>query len=119
MVRKHRLIIVFAAALLLVLTAFGGFRQGVASAKPDQPQANAYYSYSVKYVCGAQLHTEPEFSVTRPGPYRTDINIHNYNPTVQAAIRKHVIMLAIGGYAPGREPNYRPGGATEGHYPSP
>jgi hypothetical protein len=106
MTRKRRLIIALAA-------------------KPDQQDPaptpilatavpTGYISYSVKYVCGKQVHDEPELAVTRPGTYATDINIHNYNPTQQAPIRKRVIMLAIGGYAPGREPNYSQVAATDG-----
>jgi hypothetical protein len=88
------------------LTAFGGFRQGVASAKPDQPQANAYYSYSVKFVCGKQGIDDPDLAVTVVGTYATDINIHNYNPNLQASIRKRFIPLVEGGHPVGREPNF-------------
>jgi hypothetical protein len=114
MVRKRRLVIMFAAVLLLALSAFGGFRQGVASAKPDQPQANAYYSYSVKFVCGKQGFDDPDLAVTVVGTYATDINIHNYNPTQQASIRKRIIPLVASSHPVGREPNFSDTAAFDG-----
>jgi hypothetical protein len=111
MVRNVRSRIGLVVALLLALTAFGGFSLGTASAKPGQqatrpaPDSPGYYVYSVKFVCGAQKDTDPELTTVRPGVYATEINTHNY-ATKEIDIEKHIIPLVADEQAIGREPEY-------------
>jgi hypothetical protein len=104
MIRKLRFPIVFAAVLLVALTALGSFQQRVASASPEQ-QGNMLHSYSVKFVCGRQGNPNPDLAVTQVGVYATDINIHNYNLNLDVSIRKEVIVLVANTQPVGREPN--------------
>jgi hypothetical protein len=94
--------------LLLVLGLVGvgaiSMAQQPVAASPAQ-QANGYYSFSVKFVCGKQGSEEVEQAAVRPGIYATEINIHNYLPK-EAPLRKRVIPLVIDREVFGREPRF-------------
>lgn len=128
---KRRILISLGVMLVLGAIAFSSLSQGVASATPDQqltalpvtlvpvtigpitaipitPVPVTYTSYSVKFVCGDQNNPDPEYAVTRPGSYATDINIHNYHPNQTVSIRKHILPLVQDGRPHGREPGYMP-----------
>ncbi len=91
-------------ALVLLGVGFVSTVQQPVAASPAQ-QANGYYSFSVKFVCGKQGSDEPKLAAVRPGIYATEINIHNYN-FKEAPLRKRVIPLVIGEEVLGREPRY-------------
>lgn len=102
MSRKRLALCLLALALLGV--GFVGTVQQPVAASPAQ-QANGYYSFSVKFVCGKQGTDEPKLAAVRPGIYATEINIHNYNRR-EAALRKRVIPLVVNEDVIGREPRY-------------
>ena len=128
---KRRVFVSLGIILVLGAIAFSSLSQGVASATPEQqltaipvtlvpvtigpitaipitPVPVTYTSYSVKFVCGDQTNFDPEYAVTRPASYATDINIHNYHPNQTVSIRKHILPLVQDGRPHGREPGYMP-----------
>ena len=71
---------------------------------PAQPKAAAAnrWVYSVKFVCGVQK--EERCSPVRAGIYATEINIHNFQPQLEAKIEKRIMVLVDQGAPVGREP---------------
>ncbi len=104
MLRTRRLLILLGATLGLVAVLVGSTSQARVAASPAS-QADGYYSFSVKFVCGKQGGDDPQQAAVRPGLYATEINIHNYQPT-EVALRKQVIPLVVNDEVIGREPRY-------------
>jgi hypothetical protein len=67
------------------------------------------YSYSVKFVCGAQEAADGCCCLpgVRPGIYATEINIHNYR-NQGAELTKFGLPLILAGVPRGREPRSVP-----------
>lgn len=73
------------------------------------------YSYSVKFVCGAQEEACECSCATgsvRPGVYATEINIHNYHDE-KVPIQKFVLPVVFAGAPQGREPRFVTGKARD------
>jgi hypothetical protein len=64
------------------------------------------YSYSVKFVCGAQAAADGCCCPpgVRTGIYATEINIHNYQYRGTALLTKSVLPVILAGTPLGREP---------------
>ena len=98
----------FAKTALPCLTALV-----LAAAVPAAARAQVTYVYAVKYVCGynpvnvgLSLAGNKEGEPTvKLGNYATDVNI--VNPTsLDASVRKSVLLLNRSGFPIGREPNF-------------
>lgn len=84
----------------------GAAPDGTLAGQNNDYQAKCkFFSYAVKFVCGAVSECSCECGPLRPGGYATEINIYNHNP-VSAAIRKRVIPLILAGAPAGREPAF-------------
>lgn len=111
MVRQLRVVALLVAALALAVVVAGVLPERAAAG--PVAQANGYYSYSAKIVCGKQGIEDPAYAAVRPGFYATEVNIHNYN-RVEVPVRKRVIPLVVNEKIIGREPDYGRVQATDG-----
>jgi hypothetical protein len=76
----------------------------VASKKVQITVPACVFTYSVKFICGAQTECGCTCTSVQPGTYATEINIHNYG-LKPVDIVKRFVPLVLAGAPAGREPN--------------
>lgn len=101
----------FRPAALRVLPAVFGCLALVSAASEARSQA-VTYQYAAKFLCGSVSGKTgtPGAGVVAPGTYFTSVNVHNYNGSQTAEIRKRFVV------AP---PNEATGGKMSDFFPFP